>query len=351
MHLRSKISAFVFATALIILIIVFPTVSNSGVSRGLIISSNVIIPSLFPFMVCVLMLIKSGFSIKSKYVDNILYKILGQNFDMFFVFFMSMLGGYPVGARLINELHKQKTIDNKTADIMLTYCVNAGPAFVVSVVGAVFCSNKIGIALLVSHITASVIMSILCANELKRNNCQYKSPLLKTKAFSENFVESVADASSSIIGICSFVILFSSVNAYIDYFLGDMRIIKYVSFFTEVTSAVTKTKNVYFISFLLGFSGISIWCQIFAMSANRKINFIRFAVSRILHGIISTIITWIIITVFDIKLLTFSNNVAFTKNTMYSNSALFVAMLIMFIVLFIFIYSKNNSGKIINDMV
>ncbi len=351
MRSRSKISAFIFATIFIILIIVFPTISSCGISHGLIISSNVIIPSLFPFMVCVLMLIKSGFTIKSKFFNNILHKIFGQNFDMFFVFLMSMLGGYPVGARLINELHKQKAIDNKTANIMLTYCVNAGPAFVVSVVGAKFNSNKIGIVLLVSHITASIIMSILCSKELKHNNCQYKLSSVKNKTFSENFVESVADASSSIIGICSFVILFSSINAYVDYFFGNMTIIKYISFFTEITYAVAKTKNIYFISFLLGFSGISIWCQVFAMSSDRKINFTRFAVGRILHGVISTVITRIIVIVFNTKLLTFSNNVTFIEKTTYSNAALFISMLIMFIILFIFIYSKNNGGKIINDVV
>ena len=270
---------------------------------------------------------------------------------MFFVFLMSMLGGYPVGARLINEMYNNKSINNRTADIMLTYCVNAGPAFVVSVVGAVFHSNKIGVLLLISHIIASIIMSLLCANNLRKNDNLNMTPLPKIKTFSENFVESVADASSTIISICSFVILFSSINAYIDYFFKNVTIIKYISYFTEVTSAVTKTRNIYFISFLLGFSGISIWCQIFAISSNRKINFIRFSAGRVLHGIISTIITSIIITAFDIKLSAFSNNVAFTNNMMYSNISLFVSMMIMFIVLFIFIYTKNNSGKIIKDMI
>lgn len=347
----SKLFSVIFIAFLILLIILFPDISNAGVSSGLLISSNVIIPSLFPFMVCVLMIIKSGFYIKNRVVDNILYFVFGHNFHMFFVFILSMLGGYPVGARLINELYKQKAIDKRTADIMLMYCVNAGPAFIISVVGkGVFASHKIGVVLLLSHITASVIMAVIFSRKLKKINCVY-TPQPKVKNFSESFVESVADASASILQICSFVILFSAINSYLDCFFGNMAIIKYVSYFTEVTSAVTKTQNIVFISFLLGFSGLSIWCQIFALSSGRSINIIRFCVSRILHGALSAFLTDIIIKIFDIKISAFSNNMSLENEILYSNTALFFAMVIMLIVLLTFIYTKNNSGKIINDVI
>lgn len=348
----SKFSSVFCAVIFIVLITVFPDISSQGVSRGLLISANVIIPSLFPFMVCVLMLIKSGFCIKNRIVNNTLYAIFGQNFDMFFVFLLSMLGGYPVGARLINEQYRQNIIDKKTADIMLMYCVNAGPAFVISAVGSgVFGSYTIGIVLLFSHIIASVILAAVCGIKLKRHNCLYKATQPTIKNFSENFVESVADASASILKICSFIILFSSLNAYLDYFFGDMPILRNIAFFTEVTSAVTKTNNIVFISFLLGFAGVSIWCQIFAMSAGRKINFWRFCLGRILHGIINALITKFIINVFDIKVSTFSNNVGFTNSALYSDFAVSISLAIMLILLFVFIYTKNSSGKILKDVV
>lgn len=352
MLFKSKFISYFIAAIFILLIIIFPDISSSGVSRGLLISANVIIPSLFPFMVCVLMLIKSGFCIKNRLINNVLYAVFGHNFDIFFTFLLSMLGGYPVGARLINELYKQNAIDKKTADIMLMYCVNAGPAFIISVVGSgMFNSYKIGIILLLSHITASVIMAVFCSKSLKKQNCQHQNVIKSIKPFSENFVESVADACASMISICSFVILFSSLNSYFDLFFSNMAIIKYVSYLTEVTSAVTKTKNIIFISFLLGFSGISIWCQIFALSSGRKINFLRFCIGRILHGVISALITEFAINIFDIKILTFSNNVTFKNDMLYSDIAVSISLVIMLIMLFIFIYTKNSSRKIINDVV
>lgn len=352
MLIKSKSYSWLIAVIVIVLIISFPDISSIGVSRGLLISANVIIPSLFPFMVFVLMLIKSEIHIKNRILNNILYTVFGHNFDMFFVFVLSLIGGYPIGARLVNEMLMQKKIDNKTANIMLMYCVNAGPAFIVSVVGSgVFNSQKIGFVLLLSHITASILIAIFCGRNLKKLNCEYQVHNESVKPVSQIFVESVADACGAMLSICCFVILFSAINSYLDFFFGSMSILKYISYFTEVTSAVIKTKNIFFISFLLGFSGLSIWCQVFAMSKGAQINILRFCFGRIMHGTISVVITKLIIVVFKIKISIFSNNINPQNDMLYSNTALFFAMTIMLIVLLTFLYSKNNSGKFINDVI
>lgn len=347
-----KIFSFLSVAILIILIILFPDVSSAGVSRGLVISANVIIPSLFPYMVCVLMFIKSGFYIKNRYFNKMIFVLFGHNFDMFFVFLLSMLGGYPVGAKLINQLYSQKNIDKKSADIMLMYCVNAGPAFIISAIGGgVFLSYKAGCVLLVSHIMSSLIIAMFFAPKLKKYTNNKAKIVLSDKSISENFVISVSDASTSIIQICSFVILFSAINAYIEYLFGNIPIIKNIAFLTEVTSAVTKTNNIFLVSFLLGFAGISIWCQIFTICAKCKVNFTLFAVGRILHGILSSALTYLIIKIFKITVSVFNNGTFFEKQSIYSDISISISLFVMLIVLMIFIYSKNCSRKILDDVV
>ena len=168
--------------------------------------------------------------------------------------------------------------------------------------------------------------------------------------FSEIFVQSVGDACESIVKICSFIVLFSAIIAYFDYFSHNMTIIKNVSLFLEVTSAVYKTKNVYFISFLLGFSGISIWCQIFALSKSRKINYKMFVFGRILHGALSALITKILLKFLKVKVATFSNGTVLKNDYLYSDVTLLISIVIMLVVFLIFIYTKN-SGKFINDVI
>lgn len=348
---KSKIYAVLFSIFMIILIIMFPDISNRGISQGLVIAANVIIPSLFPFLVCVLMLIKSRIRVHSDFLNKVLYKLFGHNFDMFLVFVLSMLGGYPVGAKLINELYNQEIINDKTANLMLSYCVNAGPALVVSIVGNAFNSKAIGMLLLAAHLLSSLVIAFFNAKEIKKQHINYTHKENILNSFSDIIVESVTDASESIIGICSYVILFSSINSYIDFFFSNVKIVKYIALLTEVTSAVIKCKNVYLSSFLLGLSGISIWCQLFSITKKIKINKLRFIISRLIHGIISLIFTKILISVFKIKLSTYSNNINFAGKLLYTNTFIFSSIMTMLIILFMFLYFKKNSGKIIDDVI
>lgn len=348
---KSKIFTVLFSSMMIILIIIFPDISSRGISRGLVVAANIVIPSLLPFLVCVLMFIKSGITISNKFLNKALYKIFGHNFDMFFVFILSMLGGYPVGAKLINELYIKNIIDDKTADLMLAYCVNAGPAFVVLIVGRAFNSKTIGIILLAAHLLSSFAIALFNAKKIKRQYINHTQTANTLKSFSDIIVESVADASDGILNICCYVILFSAINSYIDFFFSNVAIVKYLPLFTEVTSAVINCKNLYLSSFLLGISGVSIWCQVFAITKNFKINKLKFVFNRLTHGIISLVITKILISVFKIEILTYSNNINFASKFFYSNAFLFCSMLIMIIVLFTFLYFKNNCGKIINDVI
>lgn len=329
-------------------LLIFPTVARNGVARGLLICANVIIPSLFPFTVCISVISKCDFSIKSKTLDNIVYFLFGQSSELFFVFILSLIGGYPVGAQLISELCERNLINQKSANIMLSYCVNAGPAFVISAVGCgVFNSKKIGILLYVAHVLASLFLAIISRFSFKNE----KLNNTKSKTIPNNiFVSSVYESTKSIINICAFVIFFSCINSCIDYALNYVPIINNISMLLEITSSITKHKDIYLTSFLLGFSGISIWFQIFAVSGDLKIKYYRFILSRIFHGAINLLLTKIFLSILKIEISVF-NNVSFTNGFLYSKASLFVSMFIMLVVFITFIYTKNNSGKLVKDVV
>lgn len=330
-----------------ILIIFLPEVCTFGAQKGLIISANVIIPSLFPFMVFVSMLLKMDFLYQKKSK-----KTKTRNSVGLYVMVLSMLGGYPIGAKIINDLYHRKIITKKSAHIMQIYCVNAGPAFITVAIGnGIFSSKNIGYLLLISHIAASFIIAAFTMIFLK--NEDLISSNNKTTSFnaSESFVISTSEAASSIINICSFVVLFSVINSYLVYFSEKLPILKYISYFTEVTTAVTLTKNIYFISFLLGFSGISIWFQIFSLSKSCGVNFIYFIIGRFLHAGISSIISYILIKLTKTNISTFSNSIKTENYFFVSNIELTISLAATITLFLIFIYSKNHSRKIIDDVI
>ena len=291
-------------------------------------------------------------SFKNKLLSKVIYTCFGQNFEMFLVMLFSMLGGYPIGCKLINEMCLQNKIDKKSANIMQMYCVNAGPAFIITAVGGGILANKtLGIILFVAHITSSIILALFTAKRIRKNCKNYNYPNKKLTKFSDIFVKSTADAAQSVMTICFYVILFSVINSYLIFLLGDVPVLRYIFYFTEVTTAVTYTKNIYFISFLLGFSGFSIWCQIFSLSKSANIDLKFLILGRILHGGISCFVTRLLTKIFNISNAVYSNAQLSGKGFFYDDLAVTLSLSVMVVVLLIFIYSKNNSGKIIDDMV
>lgn len=334
----------------ILLIIIAPDICINGAQKGLLICGNVIIPSLFPFAACVLFIMKTDCLLKLKIIKPIAKILFNQTEEMFCVMLFSMLGGYPVGARLINQLCIDKKVSPENAHIMQCYCVNAGPAFILVAVGVGILNSKpCGALLLLAHLLSSVIIALFCSRFIKYNNTIIKLKK-RTISLSDCIVESVSDAASSTLSICSYVILFSVLNSYLLSVSNDVQIFKVLSSLCEVTSAVANIQNIYIISFLLGFSGIAVWFQVLACSKRSGVNLPLFISFRILHGVLSTFILFIFLRIFKISVSTVSNNISFKLNYTYSGVSLAFSLAIMIILLLISVNCKNHGGNPIKDM-
>ena len=328
---------FLLFFLLSIFIITEPNIGKNAAIKGILLCGRVIIPSLFTFSVIILFLMK-------------LLPNLIKGKEKVFIILFSLLGGYPIGAKLLNNCIKEKTLKEKDAKRMLNYCVNAGPAFIIGAVGCgILSSTKAGYILFFSHIMSSFIISLLLH---KRNE---KTTLVATIgksnfSFTESFTQSVTDAASMIIGICSYVILFSVLSEYLFHFSKTNPIFRYLGFFLEVTRGVTQTNNIYFISFLLGFSGICIWCQILSAGKLIKIKLSVFILFRILHGLLSSTLTFLLIKIFKISLPCFSNSVNYQSVFFYSTPIFSISLFCLGIIFIISLFSKKYSGNLLDDM-
>ncbi len=322
------------------LLIISPQKCKDGTAYGIMLSGSVIIPSFFPFTVCVLFILRTGI------LDRIPLS------DKFSVMVMSFIGGYPLGAKTVSEMYRQNKITERDAGLMLCYCVNAGPSFIISAVGAGMLNSKtIGYILLASHITASLITALIIKlffGKNKKNKINKNDDLPN---LSDVFVTSVADGASAVFSICTFVILFCAINSYILSFAQKFQPIKYLIYITEVTTASAYTKNIYLISFMLSFAGLCIWCQVFSCFANTNVKMLPFIISRFFNGLISSVIVYVIIKITNVSLPTISNSLNFTKKISFSGVELSVALFCMILLLMISLSRKKYSGKLLDDMV
>lgn len=343
----NKIFFLLFICLFAVLLIAKPEICKDGVTRSVLLCGKVLIPSLFPFGVCMLYIMKSGITEKLSFLSPFTTKIFKLSPVCFVIMVLSMLGGYPIGAKLISERVSQGELSKEEGRKMLNFCVNAGPGFIVSAVGnGLLRNNTLGYILLITHILASLLICLFSGGVQTKVKT-------KTEKISptDNFVLSAGESASAVICICGFVILFGVITAYIEFFSMKLSLLKPLVYISEVTTAISKTNNIYLISFLLGFSGISIWCQVLAVGKAIEINIFSFAFHRLLHGAVSTTLTFLILRIFPVELTTFSNTDFVKPVTFVSGEALGISILILGAVFIISLTNLQKNTKILEELI
>lgn len=119
-----------------------------------------IIPSLFPFLV-LSALVNSSFSGFGGKFFRPFRKLCGMPQGSEQLFLLGFLGGYPVGAQSIYQAFKSGQLTEESAKRLLSFCSNAGPAFIFGMIGCLFSSPLIPWILWAIHIASAILVAIL----------------------------------------------------------------------------------------------------------------------------------------------------------------------------------------------
>lgn len=208
---KNNISIIFIILIYMVLVIIWADDISSYVLNALKSCLNIIIPSMYIFMIISDFLITSNiyvlfgkpFGLIARYVFRLPEKL-------FSIFLISSIGGYPIGAKLIADLYKTNKIDKNTADDMLSYCYLSGPAFIGGIIGVeIFSDIKTGILIFLSILTANFIIAFFIGlkNDIpspEKNYEQYKIRM-------SDLITSISNGGKSMFGICTVIIFFSSI--------------------------------------------------------------------------------------------------------------------------------------------
>ena len=126
---RSIISAVLFAMLLIL--VIFPDVSGKSFLDGLLLFSYSVLPTLFPFLFITKMLTDLGMIEKITKAINKPFKLLfGTNGIAFYVFIMSIICGYPIGAKILSDLVFE--FKHKALSCFSSYALGLGESLAVA---------------------------------------------------------------------------------------------------------------------------------------------------------------------------------------------------------------------------
>ncbi len=340
-----KIKKITFIFLIIILGIIAILKGNAatiGVKNGLLLCSSIIIPSLFLFTVIALLFIKSNaINFAGEKLNSLIIKVFGLNISEFSIFILSLIGGYPIGAKLINEQFAEEKITKQRANLLLYCSINAGPSFIIFTVGYLMLNSKsLGLILFVSNLLTSLIFALICFKFIKSKSSTIKSTT--TTSLTDSFVISVEQTSRLFINICGWVIFFSGICEIINSLSMPDFVKNLCSIFSEVTISVATAKKLkfapYFFSFLLSFGGLSTICQIKSAAKNLNPNIFLLFINRLFHGGISALLTFILLKIFPRATETLSNGVVAVWNGFEWN---FVSLFLMVVAVFFIIYVKQ----------
>lgn len=134
--------------------------------RGFCVWAQIVLPSLFMFFILtkILMQMDSSFKIFGV-LDKPFGKLCGVKKYGGYVFLMSVLSGYPIGAKLTSELYINGLVTSDEACRMLSFTSTSGPMFVVgSVASKMFGNVKLGVVIFVCHVLSALINGIFYKN-------------------------------------------------------------------------------------------------------------------------------------------------------------------------------------------
>lgn len=320
------------------LAVIYSKEVSRGIYEGIFFCAEILVPSIFPFMVISALAVRSGFSCKA--VDKVFAAFFGLSGKSALAVLIGAFGGYPVGASSIAALYKNKEISKNEAVRAAYIAVSAGPGFLISFVGVrLLNSFKAGIILFVSQILSLIILALL--NKIIFGKIDYNS---KTEYYpaakNENLlVKSVSSAVHSAIEMCAIVCIFSAGINLIEKHISKNFI---VSIILEVTRACFKlsgNSNLVYIAFAVGFGGLCVHFQVFQALDELKINKVIFFVFRIIQGILTALFTYIFIKIFNISIPVFSS----VKNITLDLSASALGSFLLIFTGICFLYSIKNN--------
>lgn len=153
--------------AICFVFILNPSVYSKSCLNAISVWALNVLPMLLPFFIFtrIIVLICPP---KKSVLDKPFKKFYNTPNGSFLIFFLSVISGYPMGAKLISNMYENKYIDNDDALSTLSFCSISGPMFMIGTVGvSIFHSYKAGLIIMIANLLASIFNGLIFRKRIK----------------------------------------------------------------------------------------------------------------------------------------------------------------------------------------
>lgn len=158
--------------------------SSASFTDGLKLWFACVLPSLFPYMFLSAVLSEipaaGKTALKLSPVSEKVFKINGC---AVYAFFLSVISGYPIGAKTVSDLRLKGLLNETEAVRAAALCSTSSPVFlIVSVGGIAFKSTVFGVALFITHILSALTVGVLFSFYKRKVKPEKPSPVFTERS-------------------------------------------------------------------------------------------------------------------------------------------------------------------------
>lgn len=275
-------------------LILFPGTAFDGAKSGLLLWFQVVLPTLFPFLV----------------ITNMMERLLPISSGKIYTVFTGFLSGYPIGAKSCNFVVSEGKASKKEGQFFLSFCNNASPAFLLNYV-FVHClniSDKRFILLGILYLSAILSSLLIYPRHSKTNKNQSNlttSSLKNNSAEQKLSFDTVIMASIEVITkIGGYIILFSLVANIIKVHLPLPNTVKIIICGTlEITngmnliheSMLSSTYKLLIGMFIASFGGFSAIFQTQAVIKDSSLSIRTYTIIKLIASVLSVGFTYLLL--------------------------------------------------------
>ncbi len=311
------IAAGIFSGVGCIAMMLFPEIALESASRGISLWATSVLPALLPFFICAGFMVSLGVpKMIGRYFEPLFRAVFRVPGNAAFVFLVSITSGYPMGAKLIADLHRENQIQKQDAEKMLSFCSTSGPLFLLGTVGvSMLHSATLGAVIAFSHYIGAIVNGILFCNIPARfsKNTQYypkqsfrnpQSNHIAMPSLLSCFTDSILSALRTLGIICGYLVLFCLLTDFMQ-FCGILQffpnqvsksLFRGIFEMTVGCNSIALAPDVSPVvkcavaSFLISFGGLSIMAQSMSLLSGTGIRVFTYLKLKFAHGIFSAII-------------------------------------------------------------
>ena len=287
------------------MLLLFPDICLSGVNTGIHLCLTALMPSIFPFVLISNIIMRLGVI---QTIGRLLYPVMHLFFRTSlyggYAVFMGFFCGYPLGAKVTNDLLEQHLISEQEANRIICFSNNTSPGYLqnyllITLLGPV--RHKIFFIFL--YYIPIVLYGILSGITTDHTNNspdsfqagRHSDSSGHTETFSVKILDTcILESFKTMIKLCGYLIIFSILSAFIyqklpiylpfKYFLAALCEITTGSYYISESAYALPMKAVCCIA-ATSFGGFSTLMQTRSVCTNKNISLKKYILARLLMSV------------------------------------------------------------------